>query len=250
VRLAQKAGLKVLTIGNTVGAAISRLADYHFHTYCGPECGVASTKAFVGQLAALSLLTLHAGLARGGMTEAEGRRWTEQLRVLPELLSKTLKLELEIGAIARAFARDEHFLYIGRGVNYPTALEGALKLKEISYVHAEGFPAGEMKHGPLALIEKGTPLVAIATESDVFEKTLSNIEEARARGARVVALVTEGERRLKGAAEFVIELPAVDEFLSPALNVVPLQFLAYQIADLRGCDVDQPRNLAKSVTVE
>jgi len=250
VRLAQKAGHKVLTIGNTVGAAIPRVADYNFHTYCGPECGVASTKAFVGQLAALTLLTYHAGQARGRMNEAEAGRWRDQLTALPDLLSKALKTESEVRAIAEAFGRAEHFLYIGRGVNYPTALEGALKLKEISYVHAEGFPAGEMKHGPLALIENGTPVVAIATESDVFEKTLSNIEEARARGARVVALVTEGERRLRGAAEFVLELPAADEFLSPALNVIPLQFLAYQIADLRGCDVDQPRNLAKSVTVE
>ena len=250
VRLAQQAGLKVLTIGNTIGAAIPRLAEYNFHTYCGPECGVASTKAFVGQLTALSLLTLHAGLARGGMTDAEGRRWRDQLAALPEAIRRTLLLEGEIRAISEAFARSEHFLYIGRGVNYPTALEGALKLKEISYVHAEGFPAGEMKHGPLALIDEKTPVVAIATESDVFEKTLSNIEEARARGARVVALCTEGERRLKGKAEFILELPAVDEFLSPILNVIPLQLLAYQIADLRGCDVDQPRNLAKSVTVE
>jgi glucosamine--fructose-6-phosphate aminotransferase (isomerizing) len=250
VRMAQQAGLKVLTIGNTVGAAIPRLAEYNFHTYCGPECGVASTKAFVGQLTALCALTLHAGLARGWMPEAEGRHWTAQLESLPDLLRQTLRLDEQIRGIAETFAGSDHFLYIGRGVNYPTALEGALKLKEISYIHAEGFPAGEMKHGPLALIDAKTPVVSIATQSDVFEKTLSNIEEAKARGARIIALCTEGERRLRGKADFILELPAVDEFLSPILNVVPLQLLAYHIADLRGCDVDQPRNLAKSVTVE
>jgi glucosamine--fructose-6-phosphate aminotransferase (isomerizing) len=250
VRLAQQAGLKVLTIGNTVGAAIPRLAEFNFHTYCGPECGVASTKAFVGQLAALSTLTLHAGLARGWMPETEARQWTAQLQSLPELLRRTLTLDEQIRQVAATFASSERFLFIGRGVNYPTALEGALKLKEISYIHAEGFPAGEMKHGPLALIDAQTPVVSIATQSDVFEKTLSNIEEAKARGARIVALCTEGERRLKGKAEFILELPCVGDFLSPILNVVPLQLLAYHIADLRGCDVDQPRNLAKSVTVE
>ena len=250
VRLAQQRGLKVLTIGNTVGAAIPRLAEFNFHTYCGPECGVASTKAFVGQLTALSVLTLHAGLARGWMPEAEGRHWSEQLQSLPELLRRALKLEPQIRSIAEAFAASDHFLFIGRGVNYPTALEGALKLKEISYIHAEGFPAGEMKHGPLALIDAKTPVVSIATQSDVIEKTLSNIEEAKARGARIIALCTEGERRLRGKSDFILELPGVAEFLSPILNVVPLQLLAYHIADLRGCDVDQPRNLAKSVTVE
>jgi glutamine---fructose-6-phosphate transaminase (isomerizing) len=242
--------MKVLTIGNTIGAAIPRLADYHFHTYCGPECGVASTKAFVGQLTALAVLTMHAGLARGWMPEEEGRRWTSQLQSLPGLLRRTLALDGRMRTIAESLASSEHFLYIGRGVNYPTALEGALKLKEISYIHAEGFPAGEMKHGPLALIDAKTPVLAIATQSDVFEKTLSNIEEARARGARIVALCTEGERRLRGKSDVLIELPGVDEFLSPVINVVPLQLLAYHIADLRGCDVDQPRNLAKSVTVE
>ncbi|HEX4046564.1 MAG TPA: glutamine--fructose-6-phosphate transaminase (isomerizing), partial [Elusimicrobiota bacterium] len=219
VRLVQRAGLKVLAVGNTVGASIPRLADYNFHTYCGPECGVASTKAFVGQLAAFSVLALHAGLARGRLSEAAGREWAGQLQDLPDLLRRALKLEDQVKEIAAAFADSEHFLFIGRGVNYPTALEGALKLKEISYIHAEGFPAGEMKHGPLALIDSNTPLVAIATQSDVFEKTLSNIEEAKARGARVIALCTEGERRLRGKADHILELPAVVEFLSPILNV-------------------------------
>ena len=250
VRLAKQAGVKTLAIGNSVGASIPRASDYNFHTYCGPECGVASTKAFAGQLAALAIVTLRAGLARGWMTEAEGAEWTSELQALPDLIRRTLKLDEQVRELAETFKNEERFLYIGRGVNYPTALEGALKLKEISYIHAEGFAAGEMKHGPLALIEAGTPVVAIATESEMLEKTLSNVEEARARGARVIALCTEGERRLRGKAERVLELPPCPEFLSPIVNAAPLQLLAYHIADLRGCDVDQPRNLAKSVTVE
>ncbi|MDD5304102.1 MAG: glutamine--fructose-6-phosphate transaminase (isomerizing) [Elusimicrobia bacterium] len=250
MRQAQSAGLQVLSIGNTLGAAIPRQANFNFHTYCGPECGVASTKAFAGQLTALSLLTLHAGLARGFMPDKEAHDWAEELQSLPELLRKTLKLDAQIRAIAQELSKAEHILYIGRGVNYPTALEGALKLKEISYIHAEGFAAGEMKHGPLALIDPQMPVVAIATQSDVFEKTLSNIEEAKARGARMIALCTEGERRLWGRADHILELPPVGEHFSPILNILPLQLLAYHIADLRGCDVDQPRNLAKSVTVE
>jgi glucosamine--fructose-6-phosphate aminotransferase (isomerizing) len=250
VRMAREAGHKVLSIGNTVGAAIPRLAEFNFHTYCGQECGVASTKAFAGQLTALSLLTLHAGVARGWMPEAESRAWTRELLKLPDLLKRVLALDPQIREIAAAFSQSEDFLFIGRGVNYPTALEGALKLKEISYIHAEGFAAGEMKHGPLALIDPRTPVVVVATASETLEKTLSNVEEARARGARVIALCSSGERRLHGKAERVLEIPETVEHLSPIINVVPLQLLAYHIADLRGCDVDQPRNLAKSVTVE
>lgn len=250
VRMAQQAGLQALSIGNTVGAAIPRQADFNLYTHCGPECGVASTKAFVGQLTALSLLTLYAGRARGFMPEREASVWAAQLDALPELLRLTLTLDAPIREIARIFFEAEHFLFIGRGVNYATALEGALKLKEISYIHAEGFPAGEMKHGPLALVDARTPVVAIATRSESFEKTLSNIEEASARGARLIALCTRGETRLRGKAEHVLEVPDAEEYVSPILNVVPLQILAYHVADLRGCDVDQPRNLAKSVTVE
>ena len=250
VRLAQNAGLRVLSIGNTLGAAIPRQSDFNLHTCCGPECGVASTKAFAGQLTALSLLTLHAAVARDFMPGKEAQDWAAELQSLPELLRKTLKLDEAIRAIAGELCKSEHILYIGRGVNYPTAMEGALKLKEISYIHAEGFAAGEMKHGPLALIDPQMPVVAIATQSDVFEKTLSNIEEAKARGARLIALCTEGERRLWGRADHILEVPPVSEHFSPILNILPLQLLAYHIADLRGCDVDQPRNLAKSVTVE
>ncbi|UPT75128.1 MAG: glutamine--fructose-6-phosphate transaminase (isomerizing) [Elusimicrobiota bacterium] len=250
VRMAKSQDLKALAISNTVGSAISRASDFNLPTRCGPECGVASTKAFTGQLAALSVLALHLAAARGAAPESESLEWAAQLLTLPDLLRRALELDGQVREIAKEFMASEHFLFIGRGVNYPTALEGALKLKEISYIHAEGFAAGEMKHGPLALIDAAMPVLAIATQADTLEKTLSNIEEARARGARVIALVTRGERRLDGKAEHVLELPACGEFLSPAVAAVPLQLLAYHIADLRGCDVDQPRNLAKSVTVE
>jgi glucosamine--fructose-6-phosphate aminotransferase (isomerizing) len=233
-----------------VGSAISRSSDFTFQTRCGPECGVASTKAFVGQLTALDLFTLQFARARGAMAEPEALEWETQLSLLPALIRQALQLDAQVQEVARAFVKVRNFLYIGRGVNFPTAAEGALKLKEISYIHAEGYPAGEMKHGPLALVDSEMPVLAIATQSEVFEKTLSNIEEARARGARLIALCTQGERRLRDKAEYVLELPPVAEFASPIVNIVPLQLLAYHIADLRGCDVDQPRNLAKSVTVE
>jgi glucosamine--fructose-6-phosphate aminotransferase (isomerizing) len=250
VRQAKRAGCPVLAICNTIGSAIARAADFNFYTRCGPESGVASTKAFIGQLAALNVLALHVSLARGALSAAHGLEWARELQNLPDAIERALALEERVRAVAREFASADDFLYIGRGINYPTALEGALKLKEISYIHAEGFPAGEMKHGPLALIEPGTPVLAVATRSATFEKTLSNIEEAKARGARLIVLATEGETRLAAVADHVLELPPVSERLSPAVNLVPLQLLAYHVADLRGCDVDQPRNLAKSVTVE
>ncbi|MBI4425729.1 MAG: glutamine--fructose-6-phosphate transaminase (isomerizing), partial [Elusimicrobia bacterium] len=250
VRLAKQAGARVLSVCNTVGSAITRVADGNLYTLCGPECGVASTKAFVGQLVALATLTLHLALARGAMEEAAGLAFVDELLRLPGLLRTALKLDGAVRLVAKKYFKSEHFLYIGRHVNFPTALEGALKLKEISYIHAEGYAAGEMKHGPIALIDSDMPVVAIATQSRVFEKVLSSIEEAKARGAILIALVTEGERRLDGKADFILPIPAVSEALSPILNIVPLQLLAYHMADQRGCDEDQPRNLAKSVTVE
>jgi glucosamine--fructose-6-phosphate aminotransferase (isomerizing) len=250
IQLARESGARVLSICNTVGSTLTRASDYTLYTRCGPECGVASTKAFIGQLCALHVFALHLSLALGRLPLPEARLWAEELERLPALVRETLTLEEQVKEAAARFKGSEHFLYIGRTFNYPTAIEGALKLKEISYIHAEGYAAGEMKHGPLALVDDRMPVVAIATEGAVFEKVVSNIEEARARGGRIIALCTRGERRLNGKAEVTLELPPVLESVSPILNIIPLQLLAYHIADLRGCDVDQPRNLAKSVTVE
>ena len=250
VKLAKQAGSKVLAVCNCVGSALTREADYNLYTHCGPEFGVASTKAFVGQLTALSVFALHLGLATGKLTEARARAYVDELVRLPGLIRTVLGLDAKVLELAKHFFKTRDFLYIGRHVNYPVALEGALKLKEISYIHAEGYAAGEMKHGPIALIDETMPVVALATESPLFEKMLSSIEEAKARGAIVIALCTEGETRLAGKADHVLTLPKVDPFFSPILNVIPLQLLAYHVANLLGCDVDQPRNLAKSVTVE
>ncbi|MFA6029768.1 MAG: glutamine--fructose-6-phosphate transaminase (isomerizing) [Elusimicrobiota bacterium] len=250
VRLAKQSGARVLAVCNCVGSALTREADFNLYTHCGPEFGVASTKAFSGQLAALAVFALQLGLANGKIDESRARLFVDELVRLPALLRQTLKLDAQVQELAKRHFKVRDFLYIGRHVNYPVALEGALKLKEISYIHAEGYAAGEMKHGPIALIDETMPVVAIATESSVVEKMLSNVEEAKARGAIVIALVTEGEKRLDKKADHILRLPKTDEFLYPILNVVPLQLLAYHIANLLGCDVDQPRNLAKSVTVE
>jgi glucosamine--fructose-6-phosphate aminotransferase (isomerizing) len=249
VRLAKERGAKILSICNTVGAAIPRAADYNLYTHCGPEFGVASTKAFVGQLTTLAVFTLHAAATRGALSETDARKWVDELVRLPGDIRTVLKLDPAIKEISKRFYKKEHFLFIGRHVNYAIALEGALKLKEISYIHAEGYAAGELKHGPIALIDDSMPVVAIATRSKVREKMISSFEEVKARGAQLIVLATEGDAKLKGADD-VLWLPPVPELLSPIVNVIPLQLLAYHIADLRGCDVDQPRNLAKSVTVE
>ncbi|MDD5627575.1 MAG: glutamine--fructose-6-phosphate transaminase (isomerizing) [Elusimicrobia bacterium] len=249
VRMAKEKGAKVLSICNTVGAAIPRASDHNLYTHCGPELGVASTKAFVGQMCALAVFTMHAALARGALSEPDARQLVDELVRLPGDIRAVLKLDPQILDIAGKFHKKGHFLFIGRGLNYPIALEGALKLKEISYVHAEGYAAGEMKHGPIAIIDEDVSIVAIATRGRTYDKMASNCQEAKARGAQVIALVTEGAPPLPGA-DFQIRLPPVPEQLSPIVNVVPLQLFAYHIADLRGCDVDQPRNLAKSVTVE
>ena len=250
VREAKASGAKILAICNTVGSALTRDADFTLYTHCGPEIGVASTKAFVGQLTALLLLNLHVALARGAMDEAEARAYIDELLKLPGHVREALKTEAKVVEISKRFQGSEHFLFLGRHVNYPLALEGALKLKEISYIHAEGYAAGEMKHGPIALIDEKMPIVAIATQSKVHEKMLSNLEEAKARGGSLIVLADKGDRLARQKADHLIELPAVPEYFSPVVNAVPLQLLAYHIASLRGCDVDQPRNLAKSVTVE
>jgi len=223
-------------------------------THAGPEIGVASTKAFTSQLVALHLLAIYLGQIRGTLSTADAKPHLEALTQLPLLLEQTLKCEPITEEIAKRFYQRSDFLYLGRGINYPIALEGALKLKEISYIHAEGYPAGEMKHGPIALIDEQMPVVTIAPHDHVFEKMIGNIQEAKARGGSVIALTSEGHtsirRLLDPSNDFLIEVPATHPLLTPVLMVVPLQLLAYHIAVRRGCDVDQPRNLAKSVTVE
>ncbi len=249
VKIAKAKGARVLALCNTVGSALTRSADWTLHTHCGPELGVASTKAFIGQMTAMAVVALHAAIGRGAMTEAQGRAFVDDLVKIPGWIRAALKLDPQILAVARQFAQKEHFLFIGRYVNYPIALEAALKLKEISYIHAEGYAAGELKHGPIALIDSQMPVVVIATKSRVLEKTLSSLAEVQARGAQVIVLATEGVGEFRDCAA-VLRLPPVPEILSPIVNIIPLQILAYHIADLRGCDVDCPRNLAKSVTVE
>jgi glucosamine--fructose-6-phosphate aminotransferase (isomerizing) len=224
-------------------------------THAGPEIGVASTKAFTSQLVALHLLAIYLGQIRGTLTPDEARPHLEALTQLPLLLEQTLSsAESVTEEIAKRFYQRSDFLFLGRGINYPIALEGALKLKEISYIHAEGYPAGEMKHGPIALIDEHMPVVTIAPDDHVFEKMIGNIQEAKARGGSVIALTTEGHEAIKQlldpAQDFLITVPKSHPLLTPVLMVVPLQLLSYHIAVRRGCDVDQPRNLAKSVTVE
>ena len=241
---------KTIGVCNVQGSSIARECSGLVMTHAGPEIGVASTKAFMGQLVALLLLAIRIGRARGALPETEARRVVDQLRRLPQLLGKALLCSDRVREIAERYHEARDFLFLGRGLCYPVALEGALKLKEISYIHAEGYPAGEMKHGPIALIDDELPVVVLAPRGPVYDKTASNVEEARARGARVIAVVNEGDDRVSKLAEATIVVPEVDALLSPMVTVAPMQLLAYWIARRRGCDVDQPRNLAKSVTVE
>ncbi len=256
-REARQKGGKVIAICNVVGAMLTRESSGTIYTHAGPEIGVASTKAFTGQLTALLLTALYLGQIRGKLANAESQRLMQALTRAPHKIETILQHDAQIEDLARQLFRHTDFLYLGRGIHYPIALEGALKLKEISYIHAEGYPAGEMKHGPNALIDENLPVVMIATrdESDSesimrYEKTISNLQEVKARDGIVIAVVTEGDNLAKGTADHVIEIPSAPELIAPILEVVPLQLLAYHIAVRRGCDVDQPRNLAKSVTVE
>jgi glucosamine--fructose-6-phosphate aminotransferase (isomerizing) len=249
-REAKEKGARVVSIVNVVGSTLARESHGVLYTHCGPEIGVASTKAFTSQLAALYLLALHLGRVRGTLTAVDGKAWLDRLVTLPSLVKHVLGREAEILAIAKRYYKKPNFLYLGRGINYPIALEGALKLKEISYIHAEGYAAGEMKHGPIALIDKDMPVVVLAPRDRLYEKTVSNLMEVKARRAPVIAFVAEGERELGKTADAVFTIPDVHPLLSPILFTIPLQLLAYHIAVLRGEDVDQPRNLAKSVTVE
>ena len=251
LREAGEKGSRTLAICNVTGSMVTREAEGTIYTHAGPEIGVASTKAFTGQLAALQLLALYLAQARGTLTAKERLAHIEALTELPVHLQHTLELNKDIEEMAGQFIHAEDFLYIGRGIAYPIALEGALKLKEISYIHAEGYPAGEMKHGPIALIDENLPVVALMPDDASFDKMCGNVEEVKARGGRSIVLTTENRvKDLQGIADHVLLIPQVDPIFSPILQVVPLQLFAYYIALRRGCDVDQPRNLAKSVTVE
>jgi glucosamine--fructose-6-phosphate aminotransferase (isomerizing) len=254
LREAKKGGAASIAVCNVVGSMATRETDGTVHTHAGPEIGVASTKAFTSQLVALYLLALRLGQVRGALSLEDSRPHVDALLQLPHLLEHTLKLAAEVEDIAARFYNRSDFLYLGRGINYPIALEGALKLKEISYIHAEGYPAGEMKHGPIALIDEQMPVVALAPHDHVFEKMIGNMQEVKARGGSVIALTTQGDEKLPAVLnarrDFVLRVPLAPELLTPVVMALPLQLLAYDIAVRRGCDVDQPRNLAKSVTVE
>jgi glucosamine--fructose-6-phosphate aminotransferase (isomerizing) len=250
IKLAKEAGAFVFGICNVVGSSIARAADTGAYTHAGPEIGVASTKAFTTQITLLMLICLRLGQIRGSLTPEEFGRVAEELEKLPKSIETVLQSEKAIQKIAKSYHEASNFLYLGRGYNFPVALEGALKLKEISYIHAEGYPAAEMKHGPIALIDKNMPVVVIATNKGHYEKVVSNIQEIKSREGKIIAVVTKGDKSVKALADHVIEIPEVTESLTPILASVPLQLLAYHIALMRGCNVDQPRNLAKSVTVE
>jgi glucosamine--fructose-6-phosphate aminotransferase (isomerizing) len=249
MREAKMKGARALGICNVVGSTIARESDGGCYIHAGPEIGVASTKAFTGQVSVLALMTLTFARLRG-MDRAAGQEFIEEMKKLPQRIADILKKDAEIRTLAESYKDNDNFLYLGRGYNFPVALEGALKLKEISYIHAEGYPAAEMKHGPIALIDKNMPVVFIAPKDRAYEKVLGNIEEVRARSGRVIAIATEGDEEIVGRVDHVIHIPKTLPCLMPILSVIPLQLLAYHIAVLRGCDVDQPRNLAKSVTVE
>jgi len=256
-REGRQKGAKVVSICNVVGSMLTRESSGTVYTHAGPEIGVASTKAFTGQLTALLLMALYLGQVRGKLSSSASQHLMQELTRAPHKIGSILERDAHIEDLARQLFRHTDFLYLGRGIHYPIALEGALKLKEVSYIHAEGYPAGEMKHGPNALIDENLPVVMIATrdESDHesmtrYEKTISNLQEVKARDGIVIAVVTEGDRLARETADHVIEIPSAPELIAPILEIVPLQLLAYHIAVRRGCDVDQPRNLAKSVTVE
>jgi glucosamine--fructose-6-phosphate aminotransferase (isomerizing) len=254
LRESKRKGASSIAICNVVGSMATREADGTVYTHAGPEIGVASTKAFTSQLVALQLLALHMAQARGTLPASGVRAHIERLLQLPHVIEGAIKASAATERIAEKFYNRTDFLFLGRGINYPIALEGALKLKEISYIHAEGYPAGEMKHGPIALIDERMPVVAIAPDDRVFEKMIGNVQEAKARGGSVIAIVTEGDTRMAQILDLqhdvLLAMPRTDPMLTPIIMTIPLQLLAYHIAVRRGCDVDQPRNLAKSVTVE
>ena len=250
IQLAKQHGAFIFSVCNVVGASIPRLSDSGCYTHVGPEIGVASTKAFTAQVAALTMLALCIGREKGTITQEMYLRVVRELGQVPDKIERVLGQNKRIADFAKTFTYAQNFIYLGRGYNYPVALEGALKLKEISYIHAEGYPAAEMKHGPIALISQEMPVVVIAPKCGTYEKVVSNIQEIKARKGKVIAIVTEGDQLVSRLADFTIEVPQTEECLTPLLTVIPLQLLAYHIAVVKSCDVDQPRNLAKSVTVE
>ena len=250
MELAKNKGATVFGVCNVVGSSIPRLSHAGAYTHAGPEIGVASTKAFTAQVTVLALIAMAMGKLRGTLNAEQLRKAMYELESIPGKVEEALKLNDEIVKISELYRDSHNFLYLGRGYNFPVALEGALKLKEISYIHAEGYPAAEMKHGPIALIDENMPVVVIATNSAHYEKVVSNIQEVKARKGKIIAIVTRGNKDLNEVADHVIEVPETDESLSPLINTIPLQLLSYHIAVMRGCNVDQPRNLAKSVTVE
>jgi glucosamine--fructose-6-phosphate aminotransferase (isomerizing) len=249
-REAKKLGAKVLSICNVVGSTSSREADFLFYTHSGPEIGVASTKAFTAQLVALYLFASALGEVKGIIARDYAIELLRELLVLPGKVEKALSIDEDVRNIAKEVFKARGFLYLGRGINYPIALEGALKLKEISYIHAEGYPAGEMKHGPIALIDEELPVVVLAPFDNLHEKIISNIQEVKSRGGRVIAITDNPGSAVFRVSDKCILVPDTNPLLTPVLMSVPVQLLAYHVGVLRGCDVDQPRNLAKSVTVE
>jgi glutamine---fructose-6-phosphate transaminase (isomerizing) len=250
IELAKEKGATVFGVCNVVGSSIPRMSHAGAYTHAGPEIGVASTKAFTAQVSVLTLLSLAVAQIRGTISKERLHLLMAELENIPHLVERALKTNDKVMEIAKLFKDSKNFLYLGRGFNFPVALEGALKLKEISYIHAEGYPAAEMKHGPIALIDEEMPVVVIAPKRGIYEKVMSNIQEVKARKGKIIAIVTEGDEKIKAMADHYIEIPDCDEALSPLVTTIPLQLLSYHIAVLRGCNVDQPRNLAKSVTVE
>ena len=250
VELAKSKGATVIGICNVVSSTISRITQAGSYTHAGPEIGVASTKAFTAQVTVLALMALSLARKKGTLPLSEYHHIISCLELIPKQVEEILKQNDQIKEIAEFFVNKRNAIYLGRGVNYPVALEGALKLKEISYIHAEGYPAAEMKHGPIALIDEEMPVVVLATEQDTYEKTVSNIQEVISRKGKIISIVTQGDTLVKGMSDFCIEIPETIELLTPLLSCIPLQLLAYHVAVLRGCNVDKPRNLAKSVSVE
>ncbi|MBU1219306.1 glutamine--fructose-6-phosphate transaminase (isomerizing) [Myxococcota bacterium] len=250
VKEARKSGAFTLSISNVINSQIPRVSSSSFYTHAGPEIGVASTKAFTCQLGALFMTAVHLGIKTGSLEQKEAIRLVGELRTIPSKMHSIIDQGAQIKVIARRYMSSTGFLYIARGLNYPIALEGALKLKEISYIHAEGYPAGEMKHGPIALIDENLPVVSIVPKNGYYQKVVSNLEEVRARGGKIIAIATRGDSEIADIATDLFQIPDTDPLLEPLLTVIPVQLLAYYISDFKGTDVDQPRNLAKSVTVE